>query len=537
MPRFFHKTLTLNHLVLFLAVSAAAITLVNSFYASYQVQQQQLIKHDLERNLAYATKLATTTNDFLISAQQQLAYAAGIIQQGINDDSFLLREADRLRLQTDGFNSVVIADHQGRVLATSPDSLQIIGRKLTSIGAQQALANRTAQISPPYISVKDNLLVFISHPLFDREGHYLGYVGGSIYLKKPSFLNNLLGNHFYKDGSYLYVVDTQKRLIYHPEKQRVGETIEGNPVIEAVLRGNSGSQSVVNSLDAEMLAGYAPIPASGWGIVSQRPLARTLSPMDHLMEQVVYRSLPLGIFTFIAIWLLSRLIAQPLQQLADTARTMDQPGTHSRLLGIRSWYHESSELRQAMLKGVNLMQQRIGHLQHAASTDPLTGVYNRRSLDALMLKLEERHIPFSVLALDIDHFKQVNDHYGHAAGDKALTGLTDLLKQLSRDNDIIARIGGEEFVIVLPNIRQDDALQIAERIRQRVAETRIEPVGHIYISVGISSLSRPTETCKQVLKQADDALYQAKRAGRNRCIVFLHDKLQPEPKSEPEHPA
>ncbi|WP_417597937.1 diguanylate cyclase [Oceanospirillum sp.] len=512
--------LTLKRLILLLALSSATVILLNSFYASYQVQKEQLIQHELDSNFAYATKLAATTNNFLRSAQQQLAYAASELQYRMDDHGYLLRQADRLRLQTDSFNSVVITGVNGTVLATSPNTLEIIGEKLRSEGAIEALKKQTPLISAPYISATGRLLVFISQPLFDRQGQYIGYIGGSLYLKERSILNDMLGTHYYKDGSYLYVVDKNQRLIYHPNKSRVGEVVKGNQVINLVLTGQGGALNIVNTQGTEMLAGFAPVAISQWGIVAQRPLKATLDSLNDLVAQVLYRSLPITIITFLAIWLLARMIARPLKQLADTARTMDQPQTHERLHLIRSWYFESGELKHAMEKGFSLLQQQIGQLRHAASTDPLTGVYNRRSLDIFLSQLKADHTEFTVLALDIDHFKQVNDRFGHEAGDKALTSLTQKMSELSRDDDIIARTGGEEFVLVLPATPQKHALAIAERLRISVAQMQIDIVGSIKVSVGIASSHENIYTPKQVLKQADQALYQAKHQGRNRCVVY-----------------
>ncbi|WP_245583191.1 sensor domain-containing diguanylate cyclase [Oceanospirillum beijerinckii] len=520
MKRSRFSCLTLNQLILLLAFAAASLTLLNSFYASYQVQKQQLIQHSLDSNYAYATKLASTTNGFLGSAQQQLAYAAAEIQHRVADTGYLLQQADRLRLQTDSFNSVVVADAQGIVLATSPNTLEIMGDQLTSEGAIEALNRREPVISKPYISATNRLLVFISHPLFDRQGRYLGYIGGSLYLKERSILNELLGTHYYKDGSYLYVVDQNKRIIYHPDIARVGDIVEGNQVIERVLAGNEGALKVVNSQQIEMLAGFSPIRIAQWGVVAQRPVEATLASLNGLMAEVFYRSLPMALLTFFGIWFLSRLIARPLKQLADTARTLDHPETPANLAGIRSWYFESSELKQAMRKGVALLQQQIGQLKHAASTDPLTGVFNRRSLDLYLDHFEQQHRMFTVLALDIDHFKQVNDTYGHSVGDKALVALSRKLSETSREQDVVARTGGEEFVLVLPDTSQEQGYEIAERLRLRIAEMAVESVGSIQVSIGIASYSDHSHTTKQVLKQADQALYQAKRQGRNRCEIY-----------------
>ncbi len=109
-------------------------------------------------------------------------------------------------------------------------------------------------------------MIQISHPVFDDDGNYLGYLGAGIYLNEPNILHSLLGEHYYRDGSYLYVVDTQGRLIYHQDPTRIGEVIKGNPAIDAVITGVTGSQRLTNSKGIDMLTGYAPVPRIGWGV-------------------------------------------------------------------------------------------------------------------------------------------------------------------------------------------------------------------------------------------------------------------------------
>ncbi len=166
-------------------------------------------------------------------------------------------------------------------------------------------------------------------------------------------------------------------------------------------------------------------------------------------------------------------------------------------------------------------------VQKLALTDDLTGLSNRRELFELgqrQVEIAQRFDrPLSVLMLDIDHFKSVNDRYGHAAGDQALRVISAQLRGLVRDIDIVSRYGGEEFVIVLLENPLDLASQIAERIRQGIANTRI-PYNHVglqvTISVGIASLSAQTHTLGDLIEKADQALYMAKQNGRN-CVFAL----------------
>lgn len=371
--------LNLKNLIILLAFFVALITLLNGFYANHQVQKNQLIKHTLDTNHAYAQKLAAATNNFLDAAHQQLAFTANLIKKDLGNQALLTDEAERLHLQTSSFNSIAIVNNKGVVLAVSPNTLGILGNKLLTAGVMETLQAKTPFISTPFLSSVGNLLVLVSYPMFDASGDYLGYVGGTIYLKEQSILNELLGRHFHKDGSYIYVIDKNKQIVYHPEPQRVGTYILDNEAINKVTNHRSGSAQVTNSLNVEMLAGFAPIITANWGVVAQRPMAATLSPLDSLMKQTIYRTLPLGIFTFISIWFLANYISRPLRQLAYTVKSMDSPNTHTNLTKIKSWYFESSELKRAMLKGLELMNVQINQLKEEAATDPLTGALNRRS--------------------------------------------------------------------------------------------------------------------------------------------------------------
>lgn len=510
--------LNLRFLILLLAFSAAMSTLVGSFYSTYQVQKEQLTKLTLRSNLAYAQKLASATDNFLESALQQLAYSANVIEHQTDDLQLLNSEVTRLNLQTNSFNSVVV-NINGIIAVTSPQLTKIIGQPINSPGAIEALKEKRPLISKPYMSAAGNLIVFISHPLFDLKGNYLGYIGGSLYLKEKNILNALLEQHYYEGGSYLYVVSSNKRILYHPEANRIGSLVTNNTVINSVLSGKKGTSQVINSQNKAMLAGYAPVALSGWGIVAQRPLKTTLSSLDLLTIEVVKRTIPMALITFIFIGLFAHFIARPLKRLADNADTLDDPQSLEKLKAVKSWYFESHRLKLAMLKGVNILKMQIGQLRHDAQTDPLTETHNRRSLNGLLNQLIFKQTPFAILEIDIDFFKRVNDTFGHDKGDEALVYLTNIIKKLSRKDDIVARIGGEEFVLVLPNEDSQSAFKIAERLRTTVETSKIDTIGYITISIGIATWPDHSNDIDQVYKCADKALYHAKEHGRNQCVV------------------
>jgi diguanylate cyclase (GGDEF)-like protein len=199
----------------------------------------------------------------------------------------------------------------------------------------------------------------------------------------------------------------------------------------------------------------------------------------------------------------------------------DEGDLASRLVPFVSVY-----LREAgpVLEAKRLME----HLRENSLRDPMTGLYNRRFLEdyvgALVGSAQRRKSPFSVLMLDLDFFKQVNDTHGHEAGDKVIKTLADILQRSVRSSDMAVRYGGEEFLLVLTDTGIEPALKVAEKIRAEVEATKIPlPSGILQktISIGASEFPTDADTFWQVVKFADVALYKAKTGGRNRVVRFL----------------
>ncbi|MEK7787822.1 MAG: GGDEF domain-containing protein, partial [Chloroflexota bacterium] len=181
-------------------------------------------------------------------------------------------------------------------------------------------------------------------------------------------------------------------------------------------------------------------------------------------------------------------------------------------------YHAATAIGNARL---------FSEVQRLAVIDSLTGIYNRRQFFTLAAREFERsrryHEPLSAIMLDIDHFKRVNDTYGHAAGDQVLRVIAVECCGRMREADLLARYGGEEFAILMPVTDRQSALAGAERLRHHIARLSIQSDSElltITISIGVATLD---ETCKDVetlVNRADHALYAAKRAGRNQVKAY-----------------
>ncbi|WP_142810676.1 PAS domain S-box protein [Tepidiphilus olei] len=179
----------------------------------------------------------------------------------------------------------------------------------------------------------------------------------------------------------------------------------------------------------------------------------------------------------------------------------------------------------AVFSDVTTIKQMQETLRRQAETDPLTGLANRRAFFEALRRYEiavRQGDCASILMLDLDHFKRINDHYGHAVGDEVLRRFADVLRDTVRGGDMPARIGGEEFAVLLPHTGFEGALTLAERIRSAVAQRCSlpeHPELQVTVSVGVSELSAQDAAADRALVRADAALYEAKARGRDRVVV------------------
>lgn len=158
-----------------------------------------------------------------------------------------------------------------------------------------------------------------------------------------------------------------------------------------------------------------------------------------------------------------------------------------------------------------------------AVTDSLTGLYNRRYFEEYLKKEVRRALrqkqPFSIIGLDLDHLKEINDKYGHAYGDLAIKTVANVLKHNARAIDTAARMGGEEFNVILPGVESEGAMIAAERIRKALEEEKLDTIGNITASIGVATFLEHSDNIEDILELTDQAMYSSKRNGRNRVTL------------------
>jgi diguanylate cyclase (GGDEF)-like protein len=198
------------------------------------------------------------------------------------------------------------------------------------------------------------------------------------------------------------------------------------------------------------------------------------------------------------------------------------------VIGTATWLNEKTKAH-----AMNRLESARAMLNHLATVDPLTNAFNRRYFfDRAQVELELaklRKSRTSILLLDIDHFKKINDSYGHTVGDQILIGMVTLCQGSLREMDTLARLGGEEFVVLLPETDLAEARHIAERLRRTLEHTPIHTdAGPLRVTISIGALSHPTSDddlpVHKLVQRADQAMYLAKRSGRNRVIEWQNQE-------------
>lgn len=210
-------------------------------------------------------------------------------------------------------------------------------------------------------------------------------------------------------------------------------------------------------------------------------------------------------------------------------------GANQQLMRLNAQYVQTVRALEANIEEKERLAEELRvaneKLQQIATHDALTGLPNRRLMDEMLHKFlaqaRRGHKPLAMVILDLDHFKRINDDFGHDVGDVVLRTVAEVVLGSVRDSDLASRFGGEELVLVLPETGLEQASMVAERVREAIESTAIVAGGatvKVTASFGVAALEQPTDACvkssgKALFKASDEALYEAKRAGRNRVVV------------------
>jgi diguanylate cyclase (GGDEF)-like protein len=329
----------------------------------------------------------------------------------------------------------------------------------------------------------NKLTIFINYKVFDYQQQFLGVAGIGLTVDS---VRQLIANYQQRYERNIYFVDPKGHIVLfgnqsgHEAATDIRDVEGLNVFADRIFRDKSGSYQYVHQGRIHLL-NVRFIPELNWYLFVEKLEDEALSPIRHTL----YLNLAICL-VITAVVLLFTWIA------------------------------------------LNHYQRR---LQEMASTDKLTGLYNRQVFDILMEQALNEYQrlpkPISLLLLDVDHFKQVNDRYGHMEGDHVLRELTPLIRSCLRRSDLAFRWGGEEYLIMLRGSTADDAVGVAEKLRAAVAEYRFLVGGNITnitVSIGVAEYV-PGDTADTLVSRADEGLYAAKNLGRNKVVASASGKL------------
>ena len=351
----------------------------------------------------------------------------------------------------------------------------------------------------------------------------------------------------------LFIFDRQGTLIFAPggrtevmraAGQRLPEGIQinnnrdgGGSTQTTVARWQDGKRYLTAATQLQPRNAASDL---GWRIVARQPVELAFAEADDTVQLALAIGLVAALFASALAWLAARRLSVDLYALADAASGVEagRPGSDipamqssrevqqlSQSLGRMT--HHLLAAREAMEEKVRLRTLELEAANRAldlqARTDALTGLLNRRGFETQMafaVALARRSSrPLSLITVDVDHFKRVNDTYGHEAGDEVLRRLARTLESRLRGSDVVARLGGEEFVALLPDTDLNGAQSIAQALVTAMAEQQDPVVGTITVSAGVATMRGAEDNGAAMLRRGDAALYEAKGQGRNRVCV------------------
>lgn len=432
------------------------------------------------------------------------------------------------------YEELLVLDGQGRVVATSSknnsDAVHL------PQGWVHATRERTSIVGDPmWDNTHDMGIMVIAQPVLTGRERLLGVLAAKLNFQS---IVGVLENYSVEDGE-LYLI-TQEGAVFTtntPISSDFMETSIGKSYIEKLYSRESSSHEYVNYRGKDVMGTLKKVPPLNWGLVVEKDKEKAYAKIIRLRNLTIGLVAALLCVIGLAAYLLGMTIVSPLNKLIGGADKVargdlevDLPvkGGGELAFMTRVFNNMVQRLcqgRDELAKVNTTLRKRNKKLRELSVTDSLTGLHNHKHLierlASEVTRAERYEHPFTVLMIDIDNFKNYNDTYGHQAGDDVLRKIAFIFKDSVRASDYVARYGGEEFMILFPETRIDEALIGAERIRKRLEKELFgngKTRASITISVGIASYPEHGGDHETLVRNADTALYQAKKAGRNRVV-------------------
>ena len=332
------------------------------------------------------------------------------------------------------------------------------------------------------------------------------------------------------EGSIVYILDSEGNIkTANVELDKASKA----PVGAVALLYEKGERSIYSGLQGkEVIATSAKLEVPRWSVVLETSKKEALLPLVAFRRQIILMALGLAGLFLVPALLLARALVLPLEQLSRVSRRIraGKPGLQvkTRIGGeLGEFISTFNSMSVSLEESLEEITAKNEELRVMSITDPLTGRYNRRYIEDYLGRELELAIrtqdPLTILMIDLDHFKEYNDTYGHVAGDMALKLLSDILVETVRKTDVVARYGGEEWIICLSHTSSEGGAMIAEKLRKAVEKNVFTLKGQetrITVSIGIATAPEDGTNYGAIVEAADTAMYLAKASGRNQIQVF-----------------
>lgn len=462
--------------------------------------------------------------------------------------------SDRARLQeylrmrsglTDIFGNLLVVNASGELVAdyfntALSGTINFADRDYI----RSTLKRKQGLISAPFRSqLSGHPVVVVTEPVFDAMGKVALVLVATIDLQKTNFISHYTMLKVGQSG-FIFILSAQGILIDHPDRSRILHQVDQvggtSEKTNRALAGFEGSTEGMMRTGQPGLFSFKRIESTDWIIGSVYLQDEAFAPLREIQHRALLVSLGLALVAGALAWLVMSHLMNPLHRLHRHIQKIRKSEIYDEV-PLHSHHDEIGDLgsafnalmRERRNAAMELDQARVNlesmnrTLERLALEDDLTGLANRRRFDLALLEEFSRAMrngdSLALIMIDVDHFKQYNDIYGHLAGDQCLRSLGKTIKaQQTRKNDVMARYGGEEIAILLPGTQHEGAIVVAERILGAVRELTMthagNPGGIVTISAGVAAFvpQRDMDAADELLRLADRCLYLAKQRGRDR---------------------
>jgi diguanylate cyclase (GGDEF)-like protein len=528
--QFYFRSGTLKSRVTALLIVLVFVSTGLVALASLTIGERQMRVIVGDQQQALLTSVAAFIDQDLEGKRMLLAGLAEQLAEETRDPSRLQAFLERRTTLRSTFSNVVAFDPSGKLIANLTDR-----RAIGTINAaerdyfRESIAAHEGLVSQPFQSrISGKPTVLVTEPVYDQAGKLVFLLAGGIDLQQPSFLGQI---NALKPGEtgYLFIVTTDGLIVQHPDATRLLGNVKdkggASPSMLDALRGAEGWAIGASRNGAPALLSYKRLRTANWIIGSVYPLGEAFTPLIAMRFKSLVASAAVAVLAGLIGWLTVLRLLRPFGALRQHVARLSAGGSDISVFNVER-RDEFGDLSRAFF---GLSQQRAqaeAALEAQARTDPLTGLNNRRMFEETfgmaIARAQRARTGLALAYLDIDRFKRINDTLGHGMGDVVLVEFARRLKEAVRVTDTVARLAGDEFVVIFENLA-DPALPEVMGQKILAAMQSDFAVGDQFItvstSVGIATGGAQGATMEQFLASADAALYAAKEAGRGRFSI------------------